>query len=71
MHLPDRLVLAGLLFALLPLGCGDDTQGPPPGEPVPDFSIPDVNPNSARFGANVSPRDYEGQVSAWYFGHAT
>ena len=36
-----------------------------------DFSITDVNPDSARYGDAVSPRDYLGQVSAWYFGHST
>jgi hypothetical protein len=35
------------------------------------FSLPDVNPGSPRFGQVVSPRDYLGQASAWYFGHAT
>jgi hypothetical protein len=43
-------------------------QGP---NAVGDFSIPDVNPNSASFDTNVSPRDYLQQVSGWYFGHAT
>ena len=38
---------------------------------VPDFSLVDVNPNSATYNQNVSPRDYLGQTSAWYFGHAT
>jgi hypothetical protein len=41
------------------------------GDVVPDFSLPDVNETSARYGELVSPRDYLGQVSAWYFGHAT
>lgn len=39
--------------------------------PAPDFTLPDVNPNSPRFGQEVSPRDYLEQVSGWYFGHAT
>ncbi|MEZ4649415.1 MAG: hypothetical protein R3E97_11670 [Candidatus Eisenbacteria bacterium] len=38
---------------------------------VPDFSAPDMNSTSARFGESVSPRDYLQKVSAWYFGHAT
>ena len=41
------------------------------GELVPDFSLVDVNTSSSRFGESVSPRDYMGQVSGWYFGHAT
>ncbi len=36
-----------------------------------DFSAPDVNRNSARYNEQVSPRDYKGQLSAWYFGHST
>ncbi len=38
---------------------------------VVEFSLEDVNPDSALFGELVSPRDYLGTVSVWYFGHAT
>lgn len=38
---------------------------------LPAFSLVDVNLNSARYQELVSPRDYAGQVSAWYFGHST
>ncbi len=38
---------------------------------VADFALLDVNPTSATFNQTVSPRDYLGQVSAWYFGHST
>jgi hypothetical protein len=38
---------------------------------LPDFSAEDVNPQSSRYQRAVSPRDYLGQISAWYFGHAT
>ena len=38
---------------------------------VVDFSEMDVNVTSPRSGEAVSPRDYLGKVSAWYFGHAT
>jgi len=38
---------------------------------VVDFSLLDVNPNSATHDQPVSPRDYMQKVSAWYFGHAT
>jgi hypothetical protein len=38
---------------------------------APDFGIADVNPNSATSGQTISPRDYVGKVSAWYFGHST
>jgi hypothetical protein len=40
-------------------------------EPVPDFSLLDVNPASPTANQPVSPRDYLMRVSAWYFGHAT
>lgn len=40
-------------------------------EALPDFSVVDENPNSARYREDVSPRDYLGQISAWYFGHST
>lgn len=39
--------------------------------PATDFSLPDVNATSPRFGAPVSPRDYLQKVSGWYFGHAS
>lgn len=38
---------------------------------VPDFSLLDTNPNSPTYNQSVSPRDFLGQISAWYFGHAT
>ena len=38
---------------------------------VSDFSLVDVNPNSETYNQAISPRDYLGEVSAWYFGHAT
>lgn len=39
--------------------------------PQPDFSLPDVNANSATGGRRVSPRDYADVWSAYYFGRAT
>ena len=69
--IPALLVVA-LAFVT---GCGEDSPasvtGPALGAVVPDFAVSDVNPNSPRNGEAVSPRDYSGQVSAWYFGHAT
>ena len=41
------------------------------GEPLPDFSLVDVNETSASYNQSISPRDYTGQTSAWYFGHST
>jgi hypothetical protein len=34
---------------------------------LPDFSLPDVNPNSATLGQNIGPSFYAGKVSAYYF----
>jgi hypothetical protein len=56
------------------LGCHQDATAPPPVDPTvpkPDFSLLDVNPNSATHGVQVSPRQYLNSVSAYYFGHAT
>jgi hypothetical protein len=42
--------------------------------PTPDLgvlAILDVNPNSTTFDQPVHPLDYTGQLSGWYFGHAT
>jgi hypothetical protein len=57
-----------LLFA--PPWTGDQLVAE--GEPVspnavPDFALVDVNPNSISHNTEVSPRDYRGQISAWYF----
>jgi hypothetical protein len=66
-----------LVFAfafLAATGCGDDkkpNEPDPPPSPEPDFSLLDVNTSSARHDDLVSPRDYMGKVSAYYFGHAT
>lgn len=40
-------------------------------EPVPELSLMDMNPTSDTHGQMVSPRDYVGKVSGWYFGHST
>ena len=72
----ERTLVSALLVAFVFAGCGKDKTTGPPDEPpvdnrVSDFSLPDVNPTSASFGSDVSPRDFEGAISAWYFGHAT
>ncbi len=41
------------------------------GEKVADFVLEDLNPTSPRFGDALSPRDYLGEVSGWYFIHST
>lgn len=38
---------------------------------VPDFALTDVNATSETYQQMVSPQDYVGQVSGWYFGHST
>ena len=41
------------------------------GDIAPDFSLIDQNTASPTVGLAVSPSDYLGRVSGWYFGHAT
>lgn len=44
----------------------------PAQSPVSDFSLPDVNSGSLRrrtTAAELSPRQYFHQVTAWYFGN--
>jgi len=68
-----RLAAAATVLAML-AGCfgkKDDPVRPPADQPAPDFSLVDQNPNSTTAGKPVSPRQYLGKVSAWYFGHAT
>lgn len=72
----DRPLCSLLLAAALALaaGCGGDDNGTGPGPglgAVPDFRLVDVNPNSVTYDHPVSPREYVGEVSAWYFGHST
>ncbi len=38
---------------------------------VPDFALLDTNPTSDTFGQTVSPSQFAGRVTAWYFGHST
>ena len=63
-------VLALCAAALLP-ACGGGGGGSSAPTLQPDFSLQDVNPNSASTGTNVSPRAYLGLVPGFYFGHAT
>ena len=41
------------------------------GEPLGNFALSDVNESSPSFNQLVSPRDFLGQTTAWYFGHST
>jgi hypothetical protein len=67
---PWALALAACLAIF---GCGHDQplQPTPLSGLAPDFSLADVNPNSASTGRLISPRGELGSVSACYFGHAT
>ncbi len=50
---------------------GADEPLQPGDNALSDFSAPDVNADSPHFQKSVTPRDYLGKVSAWYFGHST
>lgn len=63
-HSPPIVAWAAVALGLVSL------TPPSLADPVPDFSLADVNPNSIRYQAEVSPRDYRLQVSAYYFGAA-
>ena len=41
------------------------------GDPMPDFALDDVNPNSKTFERTVDVVDYQGVATAWYFTHST
>jgi hypothetical protein len=41
------------------------------GEIMPDFTLTDVNPTSSTYDPTVSPRNFMGKVSGYYFGFAT
>lgn len=61
-----------LLCLLFPAATSAVLAVDPP--PVQDFATPDVNSSSLRRAvtqANLSPRNYLNQVSAWYFGWET
>jgi hypothetical protein len=73
-----HLALPFLLGAALLVGgcggcdnCGAAPGGQTPFNQVPDFTLSDVNPNSTTHQAPVSPRNYVGSVSAWYFSYGT
>jgi hypothetical protein len=56
-----------MLYLTLAFACSEVKTNSKP----PNFSLLDVNPNSESNQQMVSSDDYLGQVSAWYFGHAT
>ena len=65
------VLAAALAVTVLLAGCGDDNGPGVVDDRVTDFSLTDVNPNSETHDTSLSPRDYLGKVSAWYFGHST
>jgi hypothetical protein len=67
--------LGAIALALVAVlaACNNDSslETSVPADAVADFALTDVNATSPSAGRAVSPRDYLGQVSAWYFGHST
>lgn len=68
------LALAALAL-ILPACGGGCCDGPTPRGPIaqtaPAFALEDVNDTSRTHGDSLSPRDYVGRISVWYFGHST
>ena len=76
-------LLVAAAAALASVGCHNDLTGARPASNAPDtgavadsgampcFALEDVNPNSTTFGKQVTPRQFLGQISAWYFGHSS
>jgi len=62
-----------LLCAALASACKDASPTATNDGPVmaANFSLEDLNDSSKTSGQAISPRDYLGSVSAWYFGHST
>ncbi len=73
MRNPPFCLIATSICSLWSMGgCGPrDSVVDPSDQAMAEFAIPDVNAASARYNSDVSPRDYLGKISAWYFGHAT
>ena len=67
----NLLFVVAMGTGLFAAGCKDDSSPTPLTGLAPDFALKDVNTNSATHDSTISPREYLGKVSAWYFGHAT
>jgi len=67
-----RTTLLSLPLMLL-VACGGSSGTNDTGDPIAqaEFVLRDVNPTSTWFNTDVSPRDHQSRVSAWYFGSAT
>ena len=71
MKLRGCLVL-GVVIGMLGCGAKKDGASKDPGwRRAPDFSLFDENTNSASYGHTASPRDFRGEVTAWYFANST
>lgn len=72
-----RQWILGLAIALFSAGfvvaCKDDSPTANYDGPImaANFSLEDLNDSSMTFQEAISPRDYLGSISAWYFGHST
>ena len=66
-----RVATAALLAVAFGACGGEGLEKKPSDGPMPDFSLTDVNTASLTFNQPLSPRLYEGAVSAWYFGYST
>jgi hypothetical protein len=53
------------------LAADTSAEGESTVDQVPDFHLVDVNPNSAGYQSEFSPRDLLGQTGALYFAHST
>lgn len=60
-----------LLAAVVGTGCAQTVTAGPLDVDLSVDAITDVNATSTTFEQPVHPNDYQGMVSAWYFGHAT
>ena len=52
-----------LMWSIVLMGCPPTT--------IRDGALLDVNPTSPTFNQDILPADFQGMISAWYFGHAT
>ncbi|MHC4953197.1 MAG: hypothetical protein ACYTGZ_04855 [Planctomycetota bacterium] len=69
MHPKALFSLPLLLLVACGAGSSDSDTGNSTAQA--EFQLPDVNATSPSYRTDVSPRDFLGGVSAWYFGSAT
>lgn len=60
-----------LIPFFLVFGACTSIEAPDPNVAMPDFTLIDSNENAASFDQEISPRNYLGSISGWYFGHGT